>query len=98
MSPKVEILPEARQDILAGHAFFDRCWAGLGDEFVDEVLAAFDRIAGMPEAYGEVSEGVRAKSVKRFGYIVYYRLLAHGAEVVAVLHGARDPEEWMRRT
>lgn len=97
MSAAVEVLPEARQDILAGREFFNECSDGLGEEFAAEVLVSLDRIAWMPEAYGEVDLGVRATSVKRFGYVVYYRLVSTGVEILAVLHGARDPDEWQRR-
>lgn len=97
MSVPVEVLPEARQDIISGRDFFDQCRAGLGAEFVSTALDALDRIGWMPEMHGEVGPGVRAAGVKRFGYVVYYRLVRDGAEVLAVLHGGRDPEEWQRR-
>ncbi len=51
----------------------------------------------MPEAYGEVWPGVRAAGVKRFGYVVYYRIKPGKVEVLAVLHGGRDPQVWQDR-
>jgi len=93
VSVPVNTLPEARQDIRAGRAYYDHARAGLGRAFVTNVLATLDRIGDMPEMYGEVGPGIRAAVVKRFGYVVYYRLVANGVEVLAVLHGSRDPGE-----
>lgn len=97
MSIAVEVLPEARLDIISGRDFFDRCRDGLGAEFVAEVFTTLDRIGEMPELWGEVDPGVRAATVKRFSYVVYYRLVPAGVEVSAILHGGRDPAEWQRR-
>ncbi len=52
MRVSATVLPEARQEILDGREFFERCRAGLGAAFAAEVLAALDRIGAMPELYG----------------------------------------------
>ncbi len=98
MSVPVRITPAARSDLLRAEEYFDNVRAGLGDEFIDEAFATFDRIGDMPLAYGEVDHGVRAVGVRRFGYIVYYRSDGLSAEVLAVLHGSRSPETWQSRT
>jgi plasmid stabilization system protein ParE len=97
VSASVAALPDARQDILDAREFFERCRAGLGAAFTAEVLAALDRTATMPELYGEVGPGIRAAGVKRFGYVVYYRIGPGGVEVLAVLHGGRDSRTWQSR-
>jgi plasmid stabilization system protein ParE len=97
VSLPVAVLPEARQDVLDGRAFFEGRRAGSGSAFGAEVLAALDRIGDMPELYGEVWAGVRAAGVKRFGYVVYYRIKPGEVEVIAVLHGGRDPQVWQGR-
>ncbi len=97
MSLPVIVLPEARSDIVAAREFLESCSAGLGDSLAVESFVALDRVGKMPEMYGEVCPGVRAVAVRRFGYVVYYRVLPECVEVIAVLHGARDPIEWQRR-
>lgn len=97
MSSPVEVFPEARQDIFDGRAFFESRRPGLGEAFVNEVLDALDRIATHPEMYGEVGPGVRAAGVRQFGYVVHYRVGPVGVEVIAVLHGGRDPAVWQGR-
>src|SRR5438105_101211 len=94
VSVPVAVLPEARNDIVDGREFFEQCRSGLGTAFAVEVLGALDRIGRMPEMYGEISPGVRAGGIRRFGYVVYYRVGPGGVEVLAVLHGGRDPKLW----
>lgn len=98
MSVPVRVTPLARDDIQQGERYFEGRRAGLGAEFVDELLATLGRIGDMPLGYGEVDEGVRAVGLHRFGYVVYYRSDGTAAEVVAVLHGGRSPEVWQART
>jgi toxin ParE1/3/4 len=97
VSVPVTVTPAARDDIRHGEHFFEGRVAGLGEEFVDEVLATFDRIGDMPLGYGEAEEGVRAVGLRRFGYVVYYRSDGANAEILAVLHGGRQPAAWQAR-
>jgi hypothetical protein len=51
VSRDVYVRPEARIDIEQASAWYERQRAGLGDDFLDEVLDALDRIAWDPEIY-----------------------------------------------
>lgn len=93
----VRVTPLARDDIRQGETYFNGKRVGLSNEFVDEVLAALDRIGDWPLAAGEVGDGVRAVGVRRFGYVVYYRTDGTAVEVLAVLYGGRSPDVWQSR-
>lgn len=94
MSLPVELLPSAQQDLIDARAWFDGRRAGLGEEFAVEVLDGLEQIGSMPELYGEVASGIRGAGVKRFGYVIYYRVLSDLVEVLAIVHGSRDPQGW----
>ena len=47
--------------------------------------------------YAATFRGVRPAKLRRFPYVVYYRVLADRIEVLAVLHGSRDPRIWQGR-
>lgn len=98
MSLPVVVRPEADDDIFAARAWYDGQSPGLGARFAARLAAAIDRIGDAPELYGEVGRGVRAAPVARFPYVVYYRPYAERVEVLAVLHGRRDPAAWQDRT
>ena len=65
--------------------------------FLDAAETTFQQLAESPElgSLGEFQSpalsGVRRWRVKRFtNYLIFYRPLADGIEVLRVLHGARD--------
>lgn len=97
MSLPVVVRAAARVDIQDGRDWFEQQRAGLGREFVTEVLKVLERIEAMPQMYGLVWQQVRATGVKRFGYVVYYRVLADRVDVLAVTHGGREASEWQSR-
>lgn len=71
--------------------------AGLGADFVANVRDVLDRIARTPETYAVVYRGIRHARVRRFPYNVFYREFADRIEVIAIIHGHRDPSIWKRR-
>ena len=83
MSVPVVLLPEAHRDVTEARDYFE--------------AAVLDRVAVLPELYGELQPGVRAAGVRKFGYVVYYRVTPGGVEVLAVLRGSRDPAVWQSR-
>jgi plasmid stabilization system protein ParE len=93
----VIVRPEADRDVIESRAWYDGKQPGLGAVFARRVAAAVDRIGLFPELYGEVGRGVRAAPVPRHKHILYYRVRADYVEVLAVLHGGRDPSAWQRR-
>jgi plasmid stabilization system protein ParE len=55
------------------------------------------RIGQMPEIHAVLHRDIRRAKVKKFPYNVYYRVRPDRVEVIAVLHGRRDPSIWKNR-
>lgn len=55
------------------------------------------RILDHPSGYQDLRSGVRRALTRRFPYSIYFSVEADVIVVLAVLHSARDPEEWQRR-
>ena len=72
--------------------------AGLGAEFVAEVDAALRRIEDQPNLYAIVFEDLRETLVHRFPYAIYYTAERDRVVVHAIMHTARDPQQWQART
>ena len=89
--------PEARQDIAQACDWYNRQRFGLGDEFLEFVAGFIERIRHRPESCEVVLRSVRRGKVERFPYVVYYRPCADCIQVLAVLHGSRDPRLWQER-
>ena len=97
MSAPVIIRPEAEEDIQTTHDALEQVQTGLGRRFVGRLREVLERVESTPELYGVVWQDVRAVRVKQFRYVLYYVVFSDRVEVIAVLHGARDPSVWQSR-
>ena len=97
MSLPVILRHEAEVDVQEARDQLEALRDGLGTQVLARVREVLARIEKMPELYGKVWQDVRAARLKQFRYIVYFIVLADRVEVLAVLHGARDPSSWQSR-
>jgi plasmid stabilization system protein ParE len=91
------IRPEAENDMAEGRDWYEGQREGLGAEFLTAVDEVFDRIRETPELYAPEYKSVRRTGMKRFPYVVYFRLVGDTVEVIAVQHGSRSPRRWRSR-
>src|SRR5437870_2473663 len=84
-------------DVTSAVNWYEEQREGLGDRFQLQIDEAFDRIAEFPEIYPELENGVRSCRVRRFPYLVYFRIVGNAVEVLAVVHGHRDVAAWRSR-
>ena len=97
MSRPVILRPAAEADIQTTHNELEQLQVGLGARFVARVRDVLERIEAMPEMYASVWQDVRAARLRRFRHVVYFVVFADRVEVLAVMHGARDPSAWQSR-
>ena len=97
MSLPVILRHEAEVDVQEARDQLEALRVGLGTQVLARVREVLARIEKMPELHGKVWQDVRAARLKQFRYIVYFIVLADRVEVLAVLHGARDPSSWQSR-
>jgi plasmid stabilization system protein ParE len=64
--------PEAEADLLDAYLWYEKQRAGLGEEFIACVEAAFDRVTATPEQFAKSYREVRQAPVKRFPYVVCF--------------------------
>ena len=76
MSLPVVLRPEATKDAVEAIGYFNALRPGLGQAFLIQVQDVLLRISGMPEIHGIVWRNVRAARLRRFTYVVYYRVHA----------------------
>ena len=88
--------PRAAQDLLKACFYYESQREGLGDEFLAEVSATYDRIQGNPLKYQLLRSEVRRALCRRFPFGVFFSVDADLISVVAVLHTAKNPEDWKK--
>ena len=71
---------------------------GLGHEFLAAAQSLIDAIAEHPLRYPIIRRNTRRALLRRFPYVVYYRIYDDVVVVVACMHGRRNPRRWQVRT
>jgi toxin ParE1/3/4 len=93
--------PQAKNDVLEAAGWYDGQRGGLGDEFIEEILAVFDALAVNPLQYcrRHPIKNIRWRYPKRFPYRVIYEVIEEERLVViaAVIHAARHDRVWRQR-
>ena len=103
MASRIEIRPQARQDIIesATHIGFDNAVAA--NRFLDATEETFSFLSDFPQAGGKCLTklkqllGLRVFRIRGFpNHIICYLAKEDHVEIIRVLHGARDLKEAMR--
>lgn len=97
ITPAIVFRPEAVADVLETRRWYEQHELGLGDAFAVRLEEILDGIKTMPEMYAVALGNVRRGKLRKFPYLVYYRILLDRIEVLAVLHGSRHPKVWQDR-
>ena len=104
MSKKIHRRARARQDLVDIFRYYAR-EAGfrVARRFFAQVDATLTRLAGMPgigthyEHDHPALAAVRYFPISRFrSYVIFYRPVTDGIEIIRVLHGARDIDAILR--
>lgn len=88
---------EAQSDIEAAYDWYEAQSIGLVERFLTALHNHIERIQQQPAAYALLYRQVRAAPMRRFPFVIYYRLDPNRLLVVAVQHGRRHPKHWKSR-
>lgn len=99
MGKKLRFHPRVVSDLKDAIAWYEERSLGLGDRFRAAVDVRFDEILGAPErfAFAFADADFRFVRLRRFPYLLLYRVVADTVFVLGVFHSASDPEKWRRR-
>ncbi len=90
---------EASEDIEEAAAYYEKQVARLGQDLLDEVGRALNRILadpGLCPPHGRT--GCRKCFVEQFLYTIFFKELPDRIWVAAVAHGSRKPNYWLNRS
>jgi toxin ParE1/3/4 len=80
-----------QREVDAACEWYDERKDRLGDEFFQEVERMLGLITLNPQAFPLAPFGRRKAHLKRFPYVVCYRILSDRVRILSVLHDKRDP-------
>jgi plasmid stabilization system protein ParE len=94
---KIRILHEAEQELNEAIIYYEEIEAGLGIRLKKEVRAVIQWIGQNPEIPRLRPKGYRRVNLKVFRYYVPYFIWKSDVWILAVAHGSRRPEYWIKR-
>lgn len=92
---RIEILPEAQHDLIAGFRFYERQGRELGNYFLEALFADIEQLATQGGIHASVFGYHRSLS-KRFPFAIYYRVETNTVRIRAILDCRQRPS-WIRR-
>jgi len=99
MIRNVVFRPAAVEDLVSAADWYESHASGLGEDLIDEILAAIRRAQQNPELFRVVHRDgdVRRVLANRFPYRIFFSVVGETLYVHAILHGARHDRRWTDR-
>jgi hypothetical protein len=87
---RVVVLQEAAEDIETARAFYDMCELGVGDYFVDSLIADIESLSLLHGIHA-LHFGCYRMLATRFPFGIYYLDEKNETQVIAILDLRREP-------
>jgi ParE toxin of type II toxin-antitoxin system, parDE len=99
MKLSISIVPKAEEDILESIDWYNQEKSNLGFEFYDQLTEAIGTIEQSPKLFAVRFKTVRAAPLKRFPFLIYYKILESENRVIILgaLHTSRNPKTILKR-
>jgi plasmid stabilization system protein ParE len=93
----VRIHPAALEEAEAAMDWYAHRSRRAAEMFLIELDRAIEQIARDPERSAADEAGTRRMLLRRFPFLIIYRKVNAGVEIIAVAHGRRRPQYWRER-
>lgn len=90
------IRPRAKADLQQAHEWYEKQSPGLGDQFLADLMEAFQRLESNPERFPLYYRDFRRVLARRFPYKIFFRISGQNLIVFRVLHAAQDHPRKLR--
>ncbi len=97
MDDYIVVLPEAKQDVRDGAAFYDDAEPGVGEQFRNAVVETIDGLLPHWRKHREHVVNVRMAIARPFPFGVFFTRRGSAVVVVAVFDLRQEPERCIRR-
>lgn len=93
----IELSNEAEKDFEKSYAFYYENNPKVADTFFQNINRSFEKIKENPHTFPTVHKDVKKYVIKKFPFVIYYRLMNTIIRVIAIFHSSRNPEKWNER-
>lgn len=93
------LLEEAKQEWFDAALYYEAKQKGLGDKFTIALEEYFDIISKTPKHYKKIKRKYRQVLIKRFPFLIIYRMdeAQQAVVVVSVFYSRRNPNDKFNR-
>ena len=93
----IRFLSPAEEEMTETALSYEAASARLGNDFLDDVERAIDRLCNFPQSGELIDSNLRRTLLHRFPFSIIYALEENVIVVVAVAHHGRKPGYWQSR-
>lgn len=97
MIRKLRFHPDVPGDLVSALNYYEQISPKLADRFRENIDQKFDQIVERPESFPTDVEAIRFAKIKRFPYLIFFVVKEKTVLVIAILHGAMNPQAWRTR-
>lgn len=97
MKLPVDLRPEAADETDSVYEWYYKQRASLAEEFLAVLIRQLQNIQARPETWAKLYREIRACTLRRLPFVIYYQLSSDRVTIVAVQHGYRSPRAWRSR-
>jgi hypothetical protein len=94
---RLEVVRDAEDELAEAIAYYEKIEPGLGLRLKEEARLAIGWIENNPLAPSLRSKGYRRVNLRVFPYYIAYFIWADTVWILALAHGRRRPEYWLKR-
>ena len=94
---RIEFAQHARLEVREAERFYAGISVSLGRRFARAIEEATESIALAPTMWPMLTRNLRRYVVKRFPFVLLYRVDGDTVEIIAVAHQSRRPGYWFKR-
>ena len=94
---KVVYHPEAFEEFIEAAEYYEVCSPGLGNRFIDSIEKGVSHLLQNAFLYKPDKLGRRKYIIKKFPYLLIYKIKDNCIFILAAAHAARKPGYWKYR-
>ena len=95
MKYSLRLRSAAEEEIASVALWYESRSIGLGSQFLDKVDQTLEKISENPLQYLIISKRLRRALVKRFPYVIFFRIIEDEILIVGCRYAGQNPERWL---
>ena len=95
MKYSLRLRSTAEEEIASIALWYEAQSPELGSKFLDKVDQSLEKISENPLQYRVISKRLRRALMKRFPYIIFFRIIENEILIVGCRYAGQNPERWL---